>query len=97
MTTVFLDGQSSSSSVLLFETLLTDLGTDEFPSSVPFASLSSFLQAVAALILYLATSISTKVTNGRQEKQTLIPYKLCKRFTYTDGSIRLISELLATT
>ena len=82
--------------VFLFETLPTDLGTDEFPSSVPFASLSSFLRAAAALILCLATSISTKVTNGRQEEQTLIPDKLCKRFTYADESIRLISKLLAT-
>ena len=73
MTTVFLDGLASSPSDFLFEALLTDLGVDEFPSSVPFASLSSFLRAVAALILYLATSISTKLTNGRQEKQTLIP------------------------
>ena len=90
------DGRSSSLSGFLLETLLTDLGTDEFPSSVPFTSLSFFLWATAALILCLAMSISTKVMNGRQEKQMLISDKLCKRFTYADESIHLISKLLAT-
>ena len=90
------DEQSSSLSSFLLETLLTDLGIDESPSSVPFVSLSSFLRAAVALILCLETSISTKVMNGRQEKQTLISDKLCKIFTYADESIRLISELLAT-
>ena len=96
MTVALFDGRSSSPSGFLLETLLTDLGTDEFPSFVPFASLSSFLRAAATLILCLATFISTKVMNGRQEKQTLISDKLCKRFTYADESIRLIFELLAT-
>ena len=97
MTTVRFDGRSSSPSGFLLEALLTDLGTDEFPSFVPFANLSSFLRAAATLILCLATSISTKVMNGRKEKQTLISDKLCKRFTYIDESIRLIFELLVTT
>ena len=91
-------GRTSAISVSFsFGDLLTDLGADESPSSVPFASLSFFLRAAAALILCLATSISTKYTNGRQEKQTLILDKLCKRFTYANGSTRLTSKLLATT
>ena len=68
MTTVFLDRRASSLSDFLFEDLLTDLGADEIPFFVPFASLSSFLRDVVALILYLATSISTKLMNGSQEK-----------------------------
>ena len=68
MTTVFLDRRASSLSDFLFEDLLTDLGADEIPFSVPFASFSSFLRDVVALILYLATSISTKLMNGSQEK-----------------------------
>ena len=72
---VLFEGRSSSLSSFLFETLLTDLGTDEFSSFVPLASLaSSFLRAAAALILYLAASISTKMMDGRQEKQTIISY-----------------------
>ena len=96
VTTILFDGWSSSSSGFLYETLLTDLGTDEFPSSVAFASLaSSFLRAAVALILCLTASISTKVINGRQEKQTIILDKLCETFTYVDESICLISKLLA--
>ena len=95
MTAVLFDGRSSSSSGFLFETLLTDLGTNEFQSSVPFASLSSFLRAIATLILCLAASISTNVINGHQEKKTIISDKLYERSTYVDESIRLISELLA--
>ena len=37
-TAVLFDGWLSSPSSFLCETLLTDLGTDEVPSSVPFAS-----------------------------------------------------------
>ena len=93
MTTVLFDGRSSSPSGFLLETLLMGLGIDEFPSSVPFATFSSFLRA-AALILCLVASISAKVINGRQEKQTVILDKLCERFTYIDESIRLIFKLL---
>ena len=95
MTTVFFDGRSLSQSGFLFETSVTGLGIDELPSSVPFANLSSFLRAAATLILCLAASISTKVIDGCQEKQTIISDKLCERFTSVDESIRLIFELLA--
>ena len=60
METIFLDGRAPSPSAFLLKALLTDLGADESPSFAPFISLSSFLRAAAALILYLATSISTK-------------------------------------
>ena len=94
MMAVLFDGRSSSPSGFLLETLLMGLGIDEFPSSVPFATFSSFLRAAAALILCLVASISAKVINGRQEKQTVILDKLCERFTYVDESIRLIFKLL---
>ena len=72
VTAVLFDGRSSSRSGFLFKTLLMALGADEVPSSVPFASFaSSFLQAAAALILYLAVFISTKMIDRRQEKQTV--------------------------
>ena len=65
VTVVLFDGRSSSPTSFIFETLLTALGADEFPSSVPFVSFASFLRAAAALILYLAASISTKMVDGR--------------------------------
>ena len=68
VTTVLFDARSSSLPGFLFETLLMALGVDE----VPFTSFtSSFLRVAAALILCLAASISTKMIDGRQEKQTV--------------------------
>ena len=72
VTAVLFDGQSSSPSGFLFETLLTVLGADEVHSSVPFANFaSSFLRATATLILCLTASISTKMIDIHQEKQTI--------------------------
>ena len=66
VTVVLFDGRSSSPTSFIFETLLTALEADEVPSSVPFVSFASFfLRAAAALILYLAASISTKMVDGR--------------------------------
>ena len=96
MIAVLFNGRSSSPLGFLFQTLLTDFGTNEFPSSVPFASLaSSFIRATAALILCLATSISTKVIEALRKADGNTRLKLCERFTYGDESIRLIFELLA--
>ena len=56
----FLEGRSSFVSGFLFETLATVLGAyEDTPSSFSLAFLSSsFLQAVEALTLFLAVSIS---------------------------------------
>ena len=69
---VLFNGRSSSPSGFLFETLLTVLGADEVPSSVPFTSFASFFLRVAAtLILCLSAFISTKMIVVRHEKQTV--------------------------
>ena len=98
VTAVLFYGRSSFSSGFLFETLLTVLGVDKVPSSVPFANFaSSFLRATATLILCLTASISTKMIDIHQEKQTKKNETdgFGEKFTYDDGSIRLISELQA--
>ena len=100
VTIVLFDGRSSFLSGFLFETLLTVLGADEVPSSVLyplcqfrlllFTGYSRAYSLLSIIHFYKNDRYASGKADGKNETDGF-----GEKFTYCDGSISLIFELLA--